>query len=168
MDSRLWALHRSDPEPSHKTSIVCLPESSSQLPLPKTPCPLGFSGFAAGICRAEVCVREADSYCRDAWTEKSKETGLSPLDGSLAPRMYAIQLWAEAGGRKSGQRHSLARSLSTASPSSLSLPCALNSHAVVCDQMPQLPMASGPLPCLRCPKGCPEVSSEHSRGGKAD
>lgn len=80
---------------SHKTSIVCLPESSSQLPLPKTPCPPGFSGFAAGICRGELCVRGADSYCRDAQTEKSKETGLSPLDGSLAPRIYAIQLWAE-------------------------------------------------------------------------
>ena len=101
---------------SHKTSIVCLPESSSQLPLPKTPRPPGFSGFAAEICRGEVCVRGLIATVGMLRLRKVKNwtVTLGWVIGSL--NICNPALGREAGGRKSGQRHSLVHGVSWQPP----------------------------------------------------
>ena len=169
VDSRLQALHRSDPEPLPQ-DFHCLftrklfTASSTQNTTP--------SWLLRLCCRnmqgRSVC-EGADSYCRDAPTEKSKELDCHPWMGHWLPE-YMQSSSGQRGRRKEiwSEAQPCTRSFLTASPSSLLLPCVMNSHAAVPDQMPKPPVASGPCPCLGCPKGCLEVPSEHSRGRKAD
>lgn len=169
MDSRPRALHRSDPEPLPQ-DFHCLftgklfTASSTQNTLPS---------WLLGLCCRNM---QGRSVCEGALIatvgmlrlRKAKKLDCHPWMGHWLPE-YMQSSSGQRGKRKEiwSEAQPCTRSFLTASPSSLLLLCVMNSHAVIPDQMPKPPVASGPRPCLWCPKGCLEVPSEHSRGRKA-